>query len=88
LVGQVFAALGSLICPDLHWNCRNYYVMTRTSCSLGNELICVHCLSEVCIKNNNRSTWERGAGLGWVVAASVPFIFRLDLHNGTVSITM
>jgi hypothetical protein len=44
--------------------------MTRTSCSLGNELIRVHYLLEVCIKNNNRSTWERGAGLGWVVAAS------------------
>jgi hypothetical protein len=74
-------SLGSLFSLDLHWNCRNYYVMTRTSCSLGNKLICLHHPLEVFIKKNNRSTWERGAGLGWVVAGSGPFIFRPDLQR-------
>jgi hypothetical protein len=32
----VVAASFSMICPDLHYNCFNYYVMARTSRSLRN----------------------------------------------------
>jgi hypothetical protein len=35
-LGWLVAASGSVICPELHYNCINYYVMARTYPSLRN----------------------------------------------------
>jgi hypothetical protein len=35
-LGWVAAAFFSIIYPELHYNCFNYYVIARTSLSLGN----------------------------------------------------
>jgi hypothetical protein len=35
-LGWVVASSFSVICPELHYNCFNYFVMARTTLSLSN----------------------------------------------------
>jgi hypothetical protein len=68
-LGWVATVSGSVICPELYQNCRNYYVMARSSHLLGNYHARLHHPLEVCIRKKIYS-FETGAGLGWVVTAS------------------
>jgi hypothetical protein len=49
-LGWVVAASFSVICPDLHYNYFNYYVMARISILLGNQHKPLQHPLEVCIK--------------------------------------
>jgi hypothetical protein len=48
LVG-LLQPLVPLFDSDLHYNCRNYYVMARTSRSLGNTILYKYVLGRTCI---------------------------------------
>jgi hypothetical protein len=68
-LGWVVAASFSVICPDLHYNYFNYYVMARTSRSLSNEQKPLHHYLEVCIQEEQvflgegRWSWLGGFSL-------------------------
>jgi hypothetical protein len=77
-LGWVVAASFSVICPELHNNCLNYYVWPELPAHW--EININHyTIIWMYVLRKNKYTWEKGAGLGWVVAASFSVIYR-ELH--------
>jgi hypothetical protein len=79
-LGWVVTASFSVICPDFHYICFNYYVMARTSLSLRNEHKPLHHYLEVCIQEEKVYLGE--GCWSWLDCCSLFFRFlsRFSLH--------